>query len=155
MELQYTRSCLTTLFQASLNWLHLTYTLAFIYSFPFQLPHWSSLLLFLRNWEVGPVQSQWELLSPSCQKTVNQWLVTSQHNQAKLIWHADTYYVNVLTHIQKHSIFARMPLHCMVSIKLSWYLWFIYKITYLSIHHTVKYTNENWFCTTEIELQTV
>ena len=41
-------------------------------------------LFCLRNWEVDPVQSQRELLSPSCQMTVNKRTVTSQHNQAKL-----------------------------------------------------------------------
>ena len=68
--------------------LHLTLTLDPHILTPFTLtlhPH-PSPSPFLRNWEVDPVQSPWELLSPSCQKTVNKWPVTSQHNQAKLIW---------------------------------------------------------------------
>ena len=64
--------------------------------FSITLPSFPS---FRRNLEVGAVQSQGGLLSPSRQTTVNKGPVTSQHNQTKLIWqtrHSDSKTVQVI-----------------------------------------------------------
>ena len=89
------------------------------------IPASSSSSSFLRNWEVGPVQSLWELLSPSCQKTVNQWLMMSQHNQAKLIW--QTHHSDIYEWDHRSCSVCMQSIYCGTNFIPKWLLRFIYR----------------------------
>ena len=75
--------------------------------------------LLLRNWAVGPVQSQWELLSPSCQMTVNKGTVTSQHILPSQVDLTDSSHWHVLK-VHRSQSWIIWCMHVHYNVMLTW-----------------------------------